>query len=342
MKKNLWILSCLLLFNAIILCDLSAAGGRGGGGGGRSGAGGGGRSGGGGHSIQRSPSMSRSSGTSRQNVSRPSTNMPQQGNRNISRPASTIPQADRQRDSRNQVQQFIKNNPSQQTGAIQAANGRNFGKNGNISNTIGKNVQRNVNNNYPNRGSWFNSNFFDNHHYNPPYYNNHANWWGAATAIGIGSWLGWQAQPYYYGYNDGYYGPAEYNSSYSEMNYQVSPQQNMAEANVTGGNWMPLGVFSISNGSKDEITPNMFLQLALNKDGTISGTFYNTTTNEVYELEGEVDSSTKRAFWKIVDNKDSPVVETGIYNLTQDIVPILIHFSNGLTQNKVLIRVNNA
>ena len=84
------------------------------------------------------------------------------------------------------------------------------------------------------------------------------------------------------------------------------------------------------------------MQLALNKDGTISGTFYNTTTNEVYELEGEVDSSTKRAFWKIVDNKDSPVVETGIYNLTQDIVPILIHFSNGLTQNKVLIRVNNA
>ncbi|MCE9553522.1 MAG: hypothetical protein K8T91_09130 [Planctomycetes bacterium] len=32
--------------------------------------------------------------------------------------------------------------------------------------------------------------------------------------------------------------------------------------------------------------------------------------------------------------------ETGIYNLTQDTAPILVHFEDGQTQQRLLVRVN--
>lgn len=367
MKKNIWILRCLLIFNVMIFFNLIAADNRQNvgdiskdgskwddayiarsGGGGRSGGGSRGKSVGsarsgnkGGTSIQRSPSMSRSSVGTKQNVSRPSSNVSkQQGDRNISRPTSPKTQIAGQRDTKNQVQQFIKNTPSQVSRERSSSIDKNLGQNVKYSNNIGKNVQNNVNKNYPNRNRWFNRDFFDNHYYQPPYYNNNSNLWGTTTAIGLGSWLGWQAEPYYYGYDNGYYGPMEYNDVYSEINYQIEPSQDIVVNDVADSNWMPLGVFSISKGGEDEITPTMFLQLALNKDGTISGTFYNTIINEVYEIVGEVESTSQRAIWKIADNENSPIIETGIYNLTQDVVPILIHFSNGLTQNRVLIRVN--
>ena len=65
--------------------------------------------------------------------------------------------------------------------------------------------------------------------------------------------------------------------------------------------WLPLGVFAIS---KDQATDsNMVLQLAVEKDGVIAGTYYNTTTDVVRPVRGMVDKKTQRAAWTFSDGK---------------------------------------
>jgi hypothetical protein len=51
-----------------------------------------------------------------------------------------------------------------------------------------------------------------------------------------------------------------------------------------------------------------------------------------------VDKKSQRAAWGVVD-KDFPVIETGLYNLTQDTAPSLIHFADGQTQQWLLVRL---
>ena len=85
----------------------------------------------------------------------------------------------------------------------------------------------------------------------------------------------------------------------------------------------------------------MFVQLAVNKQGVISGTFYNTTTDLTYELDGFVDPASQRVVWKITDYADVPLVETGIYNLTEAEVPVRLYFPQGNIKDMLLIRIQD-
>lgn len=322
MKNNKIIKSFLVVFIFLILCELNAAPRGGGGRGGASGL-----VNTGGRTIQRSPSLSRSGGST--NINRG------QSSGANTRPTTANPRIGGQTSTRSDVQQFIKNNPVQARSNENAGNIRQQIQSPNNSNVIGSHVRNNVNINYPNRNYWFNNNFFDSHHYRPAYYNARANWWAAATAAGVGSWLGYQTAPYYYGYDNGTFGVTEY--PLSETN---AIQPSFDAANGTDGNWMSLGVFSISKNSESLATPNLFIQLALDKGGMISGTLFNAQTNESHELEGSVDSTSQRALWKVASSQGGPVIETGIYNLTQDEVPIQIHFANGQVQQGLLVRVD--
>ena len=46
----------------------------------------------------------------------------------------------------------------------------------------------------------------------------------------------------------------------------------------------------------------------------------------------------QRAAWQMVGKK-FPVMETGIYNLTQDTAAVLVHFADGQTQQCLLVRL---
>jgi hypothetical protein len=83
----------------------------------------------------------------------------------------------------------------------------------------------------------------------------------------------------------------------------------------------------------------MFVQLAVSKEGVISGTFQNTATDKVQSVEGMVDKKSQRVAWGIVDKK-WPIMETGLQNLTQDTAPALVHFENGETQQWLLVRLD--
>jgi hypothetical protein len=94
------------------------------------------------------------------------------------------------------------------------------------------------------------------------------------------------------------------------------------------------------DGEASGAQPTLYLQLVLNKQGVISGTFENTTTGEAQTLEGMVDKASQRAAWG-VEGKQRPIVETGISNLTQETAPALIHFADGQTQQWLLVRLED-
>ena len=103
--------------------------------------------------------------------------------------------------------------------------------------------------------------------------------------------------------------------------------------------WMPLGVFALTEtgGSAEDST--LFLQLAISKEGIIAGTFQNTATGKSFEVEGTVDQESQRAAWGPV-GEDWPIMETGIYNLTENESDALLHFADGQTQQWTMFRLD--
>jgi hypothetical protein len=87
----------------------------------------------------------------------------------------------------------------------------------------------------------------------------------------------------------------------------------------------------------------MIVQLAVSKEGIIAGTFYNGTTDEGRPIEGMVDQESQRAAWKLADGTNPEVVmETGIYNLTQEETSALVHFGPEKTQTWLMVRLPEA
>lgn len=103
--------------------------------------------------------------------------------------------------------------------------------------------------------------------------------------------------------------------------------------------WMSLGVFALTpDGQASGIEPTLYLQLAVSKEGVIAGTVHNTETEKTESIEGMVDQKTQRAAW-VISGKTSPIMETGISNLTKDDTPALLHFADGQTQQWLMVRL---
>jgi len=83
----------------------------------------------------------------------------------------------------------------------------------------------------------------------------------------------------------------------------------------------------------------MMMQMAVNKQGNIAGMYYNTSDDAAQPIQGAVDEKTQRAAWTIGDKKNT-VLETGIFNLTKDETPVLVHFGDQKTQQWLMVRLN--
>lgn len=80
------------------------------------------------------------------------------------------------------------------------------------------------------------------------------------------------------------------------------------------------------------------MQLAISKQGVISGTLKNTLTGKTQTLEGAADKESQRVAWGVA-GQERPIMETGLSNLTQDSSPALIHFADGQTQQWLMVRI---
>lgn len=335
MKKAFLIFSAFAAAVLTMLPELDARGGSGGRGGG---------GGGGGRSVQRSPSMSRAASRP---VQRPQS-MPTRP-MNVQRPQGRVNPSDVSRPN-------IAPRPIERGPVDRGTDPREASRHRSIRGeqvqrpvtlpsdrkNVGNNIRNEVRTYRPGRKNWFNQNFWDNHHYHHPYYHYHNDWWKWATPIAIGGWLGWNAAPVYYDYysdNGAYYwGPSV---ALAAPVVYVDPTEAIeaVAAAPTSDEWMPLGVFALSKDAMTIAPPNLYLQLALNKDGVVSGTFYNSTTEQSYEIDGVVDVATQIVSMKVVENPNSPVLETGLYNLTQPEAPVRVHFVDGRIEDRLLTRI---
>ena len=72
-------------------------------------------------------------------------------------------------------------------------------------------------------------------------------------------------------------------------------------------------------------SPEMVFQLAVDKAGAIKGNYYDQVTDTTAPVTGAVDKKDQRAAWHVGSNKDL-VIETGLYNLTQNHSTALVHY----------------
>lgn len=170
--------------------------------------------------------------------------------------------------------------------------------------------------------------------------------WGVATWPAVGSWYGWGAttQPIYYDYGNNisyqgdqvYYGnqPVATADQYYQQASTLAQNQPAPDANA--GEWMPLGVFGLTKGAESD--PHYVMQLAVNKAGAVAGNYVDTVSGTSVPVQGAVDQKTQRLAWTVGNNKTT-VGETGIFNLTKDEAPALIHFGKDKTQQWTLVRL---
>jgi hypothetical protein len=189
---------------------------------------------------------------------------------------------------------------------------------------------------YPYYGGWTNRG---------PYYG-----WRPVTYVAFGAFMGatWaNAQPRYYAYGTGgnvYY---ENNVVYVDGQPAGTPEEYAAQstalvasapAEVTDTEWLPLGTFALTREGVND--SQAMLELAMNKQGVLSGTYYNEATQVSRSLKGMVDQASQRAAIGFADGMNADVVlETGIQNLTQDEAPALLHQGNDRSGPVLLVRL---
>ena len=161
------------------------------------------------------------------------------------------------------------------------------------------------------------------------HHNNDA--WEIATAAGVLGWLGWQAtRPYN---NTVYvYDPVPVQTVV--VNGQPSVVLDPAES----GEWMTLGSYSLLTSASDPGT--RILQLSINKQGNIRGSYYDLITNDTHDVIGLIDKSTQQVRWTLDTNQQLTFVAT-LDQLTQPQGVVNVKFPGGQIQQWQLVRMEN-
>lgn len=156
--------------------------------------------------------------------------------------------------------------------------------------------------------------------------------WSEPTAYSYGDNVYYQGDSVYYG--DQAVATAE---EYAEQAEEIATSA--PEVAPDKAEWMPLGVFALTpDGQKSGPEPTLFLQLAISKEGIISGTLNDSATEKTQTIEGMADKKTQRCAWTVA-GKTRPIMETGIVNLTENTAPALVHFEDGQTQQWLMVRL---
>jgi hypothetical protein len=167
--------------------------------------------------------------------------------------------------------------------------------------------------------------------------------WATATWATAGDYCGCPGPGIYYDYGENvtyegdtvYYGDESVASA--DDYYNQADELAASGQKTENEDWLPLGVFAVVSDAEQTKTDRV-VQLAVNKDGVIRGNMQDSLTDNVTPLVGAVDKETQRVAIRMEGN-DKVVAETGLYNLTNDEVPILIHFGSDNRETRTLIRL---
>jgi hypothetical protein len=131
--------------------------------------------------------------------------------------------------------------------------------------------------------------------------------------------------------------PLASTEEYAQQAEELATSEPTAEP--AKGDWLPLGVFAITqDGQASGADPSLYVQLAISKQGVISGTLKNTLSGKAQAIEGMADIKSQRVAWGVA-GQERPIMETGLSGLTEDTAPALIHFADGQTQQWLIVRM---
>lgn len=189
------------------------------------------------------------------------------------------------------------------------------------------NVRMQIHRQYPNYRNWFTSPFFERHRYRSDFTSQQINMWQTPRWKQINRWLGssW-SYPIYFNQH----------AQLVEL-----PSIVEEEGSEIQSSWAPLGVFVLSQSLEQIKASNLFIQLALNKNGDVAGTFYDASKDLISSLDGLLDKKNQQIAFKLTEDPDSPFMITGLYDLTQEVAPLQVIFPNGSRQIWLLVKITN-
>jgi hypothetical protein len=101
--------------------------------------------------------------------------------------------------------------------------------------------------------------------------------------------------------------------------------------------WLPLGVFTIGpSGSKG--TPDRVFEFSVNKNGQLSGSYYDAFSGQTTPLQGALNKTTQRAAWTVGSNRDV-VMETNLGSFTQNEANVLVRQGKDQTDEWTMVRL---
>ena len=152
----------------------------------------------------------------------------------------------------------------------------------------------------------------------------------AARRRCLTTWIdfGWN-YPCYWDYGPGQYVTYYNNTVYvdgqryaTELDYYAQVRNlarsvpTLTQQQLGNIEWLPLGVFAVTRPGQTQATE--LIQLAVSKDGILSGTLLDQQTGRARPLQGMVEQATQKAAWMFADSAtDALVLETSLYNLTE-------------------------
>lgn len=169
--------------------------------------------------------------------------------------------------------------------------------------------------------------------------------WAAATWAVAGSYCGCSDEGVYYDYGESV--TYEEDGVYYEGEKVASEEEYYDQANDIAGadlqsneeEWLPLGIFAIVDDPEQTETERV-VQLALNKSGEVKGNVHDVLLDKVVPISGSVDKKSQRVALKI-DGNDKVIIEVGLYNLTNDEVPVLVHLSKENRKDIMFVRLQD-
>ncbi|QDU78248.1 hypothetical protein Pan97_53320 [Bremerella volcania] len=203
---------------------------------------------------------------------------------------------------------------------------------------------------------WYPNNRYLNNWYFHTYRPRPGYWWTWCSPYRLSTWSFWGSYPSYPVYYD-YGSTIVYDTQYIYVEEEpiATREQYALEAIAlanegrkilqsrppTQGNgnpddWLPLGVFVLTDTQSGQ--GDIYLQLAVDKQGLLAGTYYNASTGTSLPVWGKVDPQSQRAAW-LIGESSSTVMETGIYNLSQEAASVLVHYGTQRDETWMLVRL---
>jgi len=192
---------------------------------------------------------------------------------------------------------------------------------------------------WPGYSPWLSSRWSDR-----PWY-----WWSWTPSARLVPWFvfGWNS-PRYWDYGPGaniyyqddyvYYDGQQYlpvDDYYQRMYRLAHSVPNIDTATADKMEWAPLGVFAVLRDGSNQ-SQQRTLQLAVNRDGVLTGTYFNNEKNQAHPITGMVDNRTQRAAFAFADGElPQAVFETSVFNLTKPESTMMVHFGPQSSETEV-------